>query len=61
MLSLFKTKSSLYIEQIRLFFQPLFVYQVEGELYLKVNRKEIKKLLFFLRYHLFAISYTNLI
>jgi NADH-quinone oxidoreductase subunit C len=51
MLSLFKTKSSLYIEQIRLFFQPLFVYQVEGELYLKVNRKEIKKLLFFLRYH----------
>ena len=43
--------SSLYISQILLFFQPLFVYQVEGELYFKVSRKEIKKLLLFLRYH----------
>jgi NADH:ubiquinone oxidoreductase subunit C len=42
---------SLYISQILLFFQPLFVYQVEGELYFKVSRKEIKKLLLFLRYH----------
>lgn len=43
--------SSSYISQILLFFQPLFVYQVEGELYFKVSRKEIKKLLLFLRYH----------
>lgn len=42
---------SSFISQLPLFFQPLFAYQVEGELYLKVNREGIKKLLTFLRYH----------
>jgi len=43
--------SSVYVTQILLFFQPLFAFQVEKELYFKVTRTGIKKFLFFLKNH----------
>ena len=51
---------STFVNKLTLFFQPLLAYQVEGELYLKVNNKGIKNLLTFLRYHTLTL-YQQLI
>jgi len=48
-LSLIKLSS--FTAYLTIIFQPLLVYQIEGELYLKTNSKNVKKLLTFLRYH----------
>lgn len=44
-------KLSAFTTYLTIIFQPLLVYQIEGELYLKTNSKNVKKLLTFLRYH----------
>lgn len=51
---------STFVNKLTLLFQPLLAYQVEGELYLKVNNKGIKNLLTFLRYHTLTL-YQQLI